>query len=160
MTTLNVRGRFFTVRFRHTRNLSHVKAITTCVIIAMKSDQIGGIEMERDKTEFVALGNAICWPADNFSRRFGRRKAFANALDHCALLRPYELDLFAAYLKADPDPCVTIQPKLSEAIRRARWEAGWEKRKEREGHKAGRIQAVNAELSTINAEIKQKWGRS
>lgn len=131
MTTLDVRGRLFTVRFRHTRNLSHVKAITTCAIIAPRYLDLGHGRSGRapsGEIEFVALGNAICWPTDNFSRRFGRRKAFANALDHCALLRPYALDLFAAYLKADPDPCVTIRPKLSEAIRRARWEAGWEKR--------------------------------
>jgi hypothetical protein len=147
MTTLDVRGRFFTVRFRHTRNLSHalnVQAITTCVIITEKSDGPGGLEFESTEIDFVAIGNAICWRSDNFSRRFGRRKAFANALDHCALLRPYALDLFAAYLAADPDPPRRLPVQLSHALQRARWEAGWEKRKEREVRKAERAIGVRS----------------
>lgn len=129
MTTLNVAGRTFHVRFRHARKLTHVKAITTCVIIAAPED---GYWTPTKGIDFTAIGNAICWPADNFSRRRGRLKAFANAIQYCRPLEPFRMALFAAYMEADPDPCWEVRQKLDPAVKRARWEAGWEKRKARE----------------------------
>lgn len=118
--------RVFELHFRHLRNLSPklgVRAITTCVITV--TDKYG------IPLGFTAIGNAICWASDNFSRRFGRRKAFANALDHCGLLKDYRLDLFAAFMDLDPEPCHEVRKKLPDAVKRARWEAGWEIRQAR-----------------------------
>ncbi len=134
MTRLDIGARFFQVEFRHTRNLTHVKAITTCVILATDFEsEPPGVREKR----FTAIGNAICWPADSFSRRTGRLKAFANALDHCGPLRAYKLPLFAAYMVIDPDPPRRVREKLSEQLKKARWEAGWEKRIERAQARGG-----------------------
>jgi len=136
MITLDVNGRVFHVQFRHARNLSKVEAITTCAIVVGENDP--GPEL-KDLIAFTALGTAICWPGDQFARRRGRLKAFANALDHCSALREVGLELFRAYMRLDPDPPPRLaRAKLADAIKRARWEAGWEKRRQRE---TARLQA-------------------
>ncbi|MES2137026.1 MAG: hypothetical protein V4502_08210 [Pseudomonadota bacterium] len=136
MIRLYVQGRFFRVQFRHTRNLSPelgVQAITTCVIMALIEPGYA----EQGRIAFTAIGNTLCWNADQFSRRRGRLNAFANALDTCHPLIPLGLELFRAYFAVDPDPPPPRpRVKLDERIKRARWEAGWEKRQQRALEKA------------------------
>jgi hypothetical protein len=133
MITLDVDGPlWFRLAFRHARNLTHVKAITTCVILA--TELSGEPPAVMEDLKFTAIGTALCWPADNFSRRVGRLKAFANALDHCGLLRDYRGALFAEYMKIDPDPPPPpprVREKLSDAEKKKCWELGWKKRLQR-----------------------------
>ncbi len=130
MIRLDIDDRFFHVQFRHARNLTRVRAITTCVIVAESRLPVG--EQLENIIRFTAIGNAVCWPPDQFSRRRGRLKAFANALDHCAPLADVRLALFSAYMAIDPDPPPPRpRVKLDERIKKARWEAGWELRQKR-----------------------------
>lgn len=132
MIRLDVDGRLFHVEFRHERrrfarelaaphpHCAVIRAITTCVIMAPR-------EL---KFEFVAIGNAICWRADNFVRRRGRLKALVNALKSCGALPEIQrAQVFAAYMAVDPDPPPRVPtPKLSFNDKAARWNAGWQVR--------------------------------
>ena len=129
MITLNVDGRYFQVEFRHQRREvgklagalpPFTEAITTCVVAAFKTNE---------EFAFTAIGTAWCWDLDNFSRRTGRLKSFRNAVTQCGALRGATIALLAAYMEYDPDPPPPPKPvPLTDEEKRARWEAGWEKR--------------------------------
>lgn len=134
----------FEVEFRHARAAgprpalhprhSTVAAITTCVIIALAEIMDGS-----QRVQFTAIGNAVCARGDNFSRRVGRWKAFVKAVRQCGMLHQHRIALHQhrialldAYNQADPDPLPREPHALTEAAKKERWEAGWEKRKARE----------------------------
>jgi len=132
MIRLEVFNRTFQIEFRHLRRgvPFGANAITTCVIAAP------GLFEEVFK--FLAIGSACCSHLDQFSRRIGRLRAFENAVEHCAVLRRSRARLLAAYDAMDPPtPATARSPRfLSEAEKRARWEAGWEKRLARQSRRA------------------------
>lgn len=124
----------FEVEFRHARaegphpalgRHSTVAAITTCVIVAEDINEPWVIV-------FTAIGNAVCERGDNFSRRVGRWKAFVKAVKQCGMLHRHSVALLDAYNRYDPDPPPREPHALTEAAKKERWEAGWEKRKARE----------------------------
>jgi hypothetical protein len=140
---LEVDGRVFHVAFRHVRLLGHplngghrpellmhgvIKAITSCAIVASRV----GATSNAESVAFTAIGNAVCYAGDNFDRRAGRYRAFMAALRQNGALRECREGLMVEYLQLDPRPCHTPRPALTEAVVKARWEAGWEKRKQRE----------------------------
>lgn len=145
MIEFYIDGLVYNVEFRHVRKdgprpalgrHSPITAITTCVIIVTKLT--GEPPMVADEIQFTAIGNAVCANGDAFSRRRGRQLAFYKAVMQCGALRAQRTALLAAYASHDPDPCVAIRPQLTQAEKAERWQAGWEKRKEREGKAAAK----------------------
>lgn len=129
----------YTVEFRHWRDggprflprYLGLAAITQCALIITRGDG----------AEFCALGMTACELGDQFSRRVGRLKALANALSQC---RAIPVHAAAAILGAyvthtdPPRPATPPRPKLDDVEKKARWEAGWEKRQLREIARAER----------------------
>lgn len=131
----------FEVEFRHARaagphpalgRRSSVAAITTCVIVAVEYVTNVITTERRDRIAFSAIGNAVCERGDNFSRRVGRWKAFTKAVKQCGMLHQHRVALLDAYNRYDPDPPPREPHQLTEELKRACWELGWEKRKARE----------------------------
>jgi len=63
-----------------------VRAITTCVLIALKDDPESNIQ-------FVGIENAVCSKDDPFSRRMGRQRAFDKLLRTCGALKDVKAQL-------------------------------------------------------------------
>lgn len=137
----------FEVEFRHARvdgprpalgRRSTVAAITTCVILAVEVDELEDDPITGDEgpaivtPKFMAISNAVCERGDNFSRRTGRWKAFIKAVRQCGMLDRDSIALVDAYNQHDPGPPRRAPVQLAHAEVKARWEAGWEKRKQRE----------------------------
>jgi hypothetical protein len=92
---LSVNDQSFVLRFRYITKLGKraelrhgpVRAVTTAVLLA------SGPRF----TNLVAIDNALCSEADNFSRKEGRARAFKKLLDHCGALREFRVPLWLQF---------------------------------------------------------------
>lgn len=96
MTTIRIGEDSYTIEFRHLTKLGKrpalrkapVKAVTTCVIVVHGPDE---------HLKLIAIDNAICSDADNFSRPRGRWLAFKKTLERCGALKNVAFELGSAY---------------------------------------------------------------
>jgi hypothetical protein len=107
--TLTVGEQTFRLEFRYVTKLGKraqlhrgpIKAVTTAVLIA-------GAPRFRT-APLVAIDNALCSEADNFSRTEGRMRAFKKLLEHCGALRDMRGDLWEEFSRRfSPDGAVLI----------------------------------------------------
>ena len=154
MIQLHIDDRVYHVEFRHTRRLGrilpdghrpelpiargHIRAITTCAITVVEVMYNVASNSYASEIRFTAIGTAVCANEDAFARQTGRHIAFSKAVTQCGALRNKKIALMAAYLEIDPPPCYEVAEKLTPLQKTAMWEAGWEKRKQREAAKAAR----------------------
>ena len=96
MTTIRIGEDSYTIEFRHLTKLGKrpalrkapVKAVTTCVIV---------VRSPHGHLKLIAIDNAICSDADNFSRLRGRWLAFKKTLERCGALKKVAFELEAAW---------------------------------------------------------------
>jgi hypothetical protein len=139
MIQLTLDDRIYHIEFRHVRRdrwpgsaigrRAPVRAITTCVIL---------FPSPHEPWQTIAIGTALCANEDAFSRQTGRHVAFSRAVNQCGALRGVKMALTAAYLEHDAPPCKLPRPQLTADERIVLWQAGWEKRKQRELARAAR----------------------
>lgn len=104
MIELTADGRQFYVEVKHRlkRELYQhgpVNGVTTVAIVGV----VEGVQ-------FAALGTAICFAPDQFDRRYGRLRAFEEALK-CGLLKPHREALLDAWVEREKASFEAPKPK-------------------------------------------------
>jgi hypothetical protein len=116
MLTLITKGHRLLIEWRHISKMGKraqlhkgaVKAITTCTVVALRS--------EHNDVEFIASDTTLCSEADNFSRREGRKRSLRKLLSHCGALKDVREFIWAEWLKRDPAPERVYKEKLGTLI--------------------------------------------